>query len=80
MDLIDLEDESIDAEVMDSLAVSMDNFRVSFNFINIAVSVHVFLSLNDNLCLFPNKRVYMYIIYSRQKQKFMLFTSIHELH
>ena len=30
MDLIDLEDESIDAEVMDSLAVSMDNFRVSF--------------------------------------------------
>ena len=29
MDLIDLEDESIDAEVMDSLAVSMDNFRVS---------------------------------------------------
>ena len=29
MDLIDLEDETIDAEVMDSLAVSMDNFRVS---------------------------------------------------
>ena len=31
MDLIDLEDESIDAEVMDSLAVSMDNFRVTGN-------------------------------------------------
>ncbi len=30
MDLIDLEDETIDAEVMDSLAVSMDNFRVSY--------------------------------------------------
>jgi len=29
MDLIDLEDEQIDAEVLDSLAVSMDNFRVS---------------------------------------------------
>ena len=29
MDLIDLEDETIDAEVMDSLAVTMDNFRVS---------------------------------------------------
>lgn len=29
MDLIDLEDETIDAEVLDSLAVSMDNFRVS---------------------------------------------------
>merc|ERR1719517_118435 len=27
MDLIDLEDESIDAEVLDSLAVSMENFR-----------------------------------------------------
>ena len=30
MDLIDLEDETIDAEVMDSLAVTMDNFRVRF--------------------------------------------------
>lgn len=29
MDLIDLEDEQIDAEVLDSLAVSMDDFRVS---------------------------------------------------
>ena len=28
MDLIDLEDETIDAEVMDSLAVTMENFRV----------------------------------------------------
>ncbi|XP_065906051.1 transitional endoplasmic reticulum ATPase TER94-like isoform X2 [Dysidea avara] len=27
MDLIDLEDDTIDAEVMDSLAVTMDNFR-----------------------------------------------------
>ena len=33
MDLIDLEDEQIDAEVLDSLAVSMDNFRVSFSFL-----------------------------------------------
>ena len=30
MDLIDLEDDTIDAEVMDSLAVTMDNFRVSY--------------------------------------------------
>jgi hypothetical protein len=29
MDLIDLEEESIDAEVLDSLAVTMENFRVS---------------------------------------------------
>ena len=37
MDLIDLEDESIDAEVMDSLAVSMDNFRVGF--------IHIFMNI-----------------------------------
>ena len=29
MDLIDLDDDTIDAEVLDSLAVTMDNFRVS---------------------------------------------------
>ena len=29
MDLIDLEDENIDAEVLDSLAVTMKNFRYS---------------------------------------------------
>lgn len=29
MDLIDLEEETIDAEILDSLAVTMDNFRVS---------------------------------------------------
>lgn len=29
MDLIDLDEETIDAEVLDSLAVSMENFRVS---------------------------------------------------
>ena len=29
MDLIDLEDETIDAEVLDALAVTMDDFRVS---------------------------------------------------
>jgi transitional endoplasmic reticulum ATPase len=29
MDLIDLEEDQIDAEVLDSLAVTMENFRVS---------------------------------------------------
>ena len=29
MELIDLEDDTIDAEVLNSLAVSMENFRVS---------------------------------------------------
>lgn len=29
MDLIDLEDDQIDAEVLNSLAVTMENFRVS---------------------------------------------------
>src|SRR5581483_7668188 len=32
MDLIDLEDDQIDAEVLNSLAGTMDNFRVSFSF------------------------------------------------
>lgn len=30
MDLIDLEDETIDAAILNSLAVSMENFRVYF--------------------------------------------------
>ena len=30
MDLIDLEDDTIDAEVLDSLAVTMENFRYAF--------------------------------------------------
>jgi transitional endoplasmic reticulum ATPase len=34
MDLIDLEEESIDAEVLDSLAVSMDNFRFAMGATN----------------------------------------------
>jgi len=32
MDLIDLEDESIDAEVLNSLAVSQENFRVNMRY------------------------------------------------
>lgn len=34
MDLIDLEDETIDAEVLDSLAVTMDNFTYALNTTN----------------------------------------------
>lgn len=34
MDLIDMEEESIDAEVLDSLAVSMDNFRFAMGATN----------------------------------------------
>jgi len=33
MDLIDLEDDQIDAEVLSSLAVTMDNFRVGTVFL-----------------------------------------------
>ena len=33
MDLIDLEDETIDAEVLDSLAVTMENFRSDRGFV-----------------------------------------------
>lgn len=35
MELIDLEDESIDAEVLNSLAVTMENFRVKNFFFSI---------------------------------------------
>ena len=35
MDLIDLEDDTIDAEVLNSLAVTMDNFRVILSFCDI---------------------------------------------
>lgn len=38
MDLIDLEDEHIDAEVLDSLAVTMEDFRVR---------LYVLLSIED---------------------------------
>jgi len=31
MTLIDLEDDSIDADLLNSLAVTMDDFKVSFN-------------------------------------------------
>src|SRR5882757_1094496 len=34
MDLIDLEDENIDAEVLDSLGVTMDNFRFALGISN----------------------------------------------
>lgn len=33
MDLIDLEDDQIDAEVLNSLAVTMDNFRVGLQYL-----------------------------------------------
>jgi len=44
MDLIDLEDETIDAEVLNSLAVSQENFRVSLD------------CYGDCTCLYPLPR------------------------
>lgn len=41
MDLIDLEDETIDAEVMNSLAVTMDDFKVRA-VVEFIVRAHVF--------------------------------------
>ena len=40
MDLIDLEEETIDAAVLDSLAVTMENFRVNSQIIFICI--HIF--------------------------------------
>lgn len=42
MDLIDLEDETIDAEVLDSLAVTMDNFRVCDKRFYISIYFYVY--------------------------------------
>lgn len=52
MDLIDLEDEQIDAEVLNSLAVSMDNFRVSIFLSNKMSKSKTFLfGLGYNKCI-----------------------------
>lgn len=45
MDLIDLEDDQIDAEVLNSLAVSMDNFRVNND---LGKFMFLFLQYNSN--------------------------------
>lgn len=45
MDLIDLEDDQIDAEVLNSLAVTMDNFRVSV--LVLTLYVNILLNLKE---------------------------------
>lgn len=40
MDLIDLEDDHIDAEVLSSLAVTMDNFKVHIQHFIISLNTH----------------------------------------
>lgn len=45
MDLIDLEEEHIDAEVLSSLAVTMDNFKVINSYIlNIEISSQMYIN------------------------------------
>ena len=56
MDLIDLEEDTIDAEVMDQLAVSMDNFRHALGVGNLSglretVKTFVALVLGNVGCL-----------------------------
>ena len=47
MDLIDLEDDQIDAEVLDALAVTQEDFRVSATYIiAAAVQQHWYISNN----------------------------------
>lgn len=48
MDLIDLEDEHIDAEVLDSLAVNMDDFRVSDSCLMVKV-IKMFIKYNNGV-------------------------------
>ena len=54
MDLIDMEEETIDAEVLDSLAVSMDNFRVCFRFIFCAILDFLKMQLKALLLEYQN--------------------------
>lgn len=51
MDLIDLEEDQIDAEVLNSLAVTMENFRVSR--ISSLSSLNVYLTCNSSNCSSP---------------------------
>lgn len=53
MDLIDLEDDHIDAEVLSSLAVTMENFKVSYYFAFVLIWFVQFTFLNKNV--FPLK-------------------------
>jgi len=46
MDLIDLEDDQIDAEVLNSLAVTMENFRVNLIYLKL-----IFLKLKFTFVL-----------------------------
>jgi len=48
MDLIDLEDDQIDAEVLNSLAVTMENFRVNLIDFKIdfsEIKIHICITL-----------------------------------
>lgn len=49
MDLIDLEDETIDAEVMNSLAVTMDDFKVRFEWSWFTLAKNVIRALSNIL-------------------------------
>ena len=66
MDLIDLEDETIDAEVMDSLAVTMDDFRVSSS------------SLLCHLVVVPAKKMCKIIIIITTTFPYELTLTVHE--
>ena len=54
MDLIDMEEETIDAEVLDSLAVSMDNFRVCFRLLFCAILDFLKMQLKALLLEYQN--------------------------
>lgn len=46
MDLIDLEDDQIDAEVLNSLAVTMEDFRVSWLLLHILLVLSISVLTN----------------------------------
>jgi hypothetical protein len=60
MDLIDLEEDQIDAEVLASLAVTMENFRVCWfwNVLNIYTAIFIRVFINSSL--WANQRLVPY--------------------
>ena len=69
MDLIDLEDDTIDAKVMDSLAVTMDNLRVreiTMNTVRARTHTHTHththkhshMRIDTLVCLFKVPQIY----------------------
>lgn len=71
MDLIDLEDDQIDAEVLSSLAVTMENFKVPFFTFFLISGLFCILSCNIQKC---NLKVHFYCILQSSSLKCIFYS------